>query len=137
MEFTAERTERYDEVMDWLIRYAGAMLELRRVQKDSGIATDTTGVFCLGTDGLNEIHLSVRCLAYIVDTLQVDVTYNEEWSVGTEFDSIEVYFNLELFGKEWKIFALLEPEEFEEFQNRNNCSEPIKQAEEQAESVEE
>ena len=63
--------------------------------------------FCFGMGTEREIHIASHRFQYVAECMQAVVTYNPNWSCKSG-EKVEAYFYEELFGKKYKIFALLE-----------------------------
>ena len=86
-----------EQVREILVRRAGAQLELERANKDAGY------IFC-DNPYHKEMHVHGPRLLEIAETLQATITFNPLWDNNR---TMEVYFYIELFGEQWRIFGLV------------------------------
>lgn len=67
----------------------------------------TDGLFCNYSDGCR-IHISENRWNDVINAIQPVVTYNPNWD--KRFNLIRAYFYMDLCGKKYEVFTLLEME---------------------------
>ena len=76
-------------------------------EKSNELYEESEGLFC-GRYENCEIHIAKDRWDEVVNTIQPVVTYNPNWDA--RYVKIEAYFYLDLCGKKYKLFALLDKE---------------------------
>lgn len=66
---------------------------------------ETNGLFCGYSDSY-KIHISQDRWDEVINAIQPVVTYNPNWD--KRFNNVEAYFYMDLCGKKYKVFALLD-----------------------------
>lgn len=86
------------------------VLVLRAAMIEDSIRFDNEFDFFCGLDTQREIHISSSKFSRVVEWMQAVVTYNPNWKCVSS-TAVEAYFYTELFGKKYKVFALLDSKE--------------------------
>lgn len=86
----------------------GILEEIAQAQENiCQLYVKTDGLFCNYTDGC-KIHIANDRWDEVVNVIQPVVTYNPNWD--ERYAEIEAYFYLDLCGKKYKLFTLLDKE---------------------------